>query len=137
MFLSTWEGLAKTISWRWAGPWGKSLQKHRALHGARYRWRTWVVQSVATVVDFASHLRHLFNPAKLGAIASFLVCFVIVMTPPQLLFRPFTTTGSPSATRQHDFELTTAELLERAATQMGAAIAEGASRFQVRPRPCG
>ena len=117
MFLSTWEGLAKTISWRWAGPWGKSLQKHRALHGARYRWRTWVVQSVATVVDFASHLRHLFNPAKLGAIASFLVCFVIVMTPPQLLFRPFTTTGSPSATRQHDFELTTAELLGRAATQ--------------------
>src|SRR6266581_2587456 len=117
MFLSTWEGLAKTISWRWAGPWGKSLQKHRALHGARYRWRTWVVQSVATVVDFASHLRHLFNPAKLGAIASFLVCFVIVMTPPQLLFRPFTTSGSPSAARQHDFELTTAELLERAATQ--------------------
>ncbi len=117
MFLSTWEGLAKTISWRWAGPWGKSLQKHRALHGARYRWRTWVVQSVATVVDFASHLRHLFNPANLGAIASFLVCFVIVMTPPQLLFRPFTTTGSPSAARQHDFELTTAKLLERAATQ--------------------
>src|SRR5260370_42519222 len=117
MFLSTWEGLAKTISWRWADPWGKSLQKHRALHGARYRWRTWVVQSVATVVDFASHLRHLFNPANLGAIASFLVCFVIVMTPPQLLFRPFTTTGSPSAARQHDFELTTAKMLKRAPSQ--------------------
>jgi len=35
----------------------------------------------------------------------------------ELLFRPFTTTGSPSAARQHDFELTTAVLLERAATQ--------------------
>ena len=97
MFLSTWEGLAKTISWRWAGPWGKSLQKHRALHGARYRWRTWVVQSVLTAPNFASHLRYIFNPAQLGAIGSLLICFVIVMTPPQLLFQLFATTGSSSA----------------------------------------
>ncbi len=116
MFLGVWEGLAKTMSWRWAGPWGKSSQKHRALRSlyeTRYRWWTWVVQSVAT----ASHLRHLLNPAKLGAIGSFLVCFVIVITPPQLLTRLFTTTGSPSAARQHDFDLTPGKPLERAATQ--------------------
>ena len=116
MFLGVWEGLAKTMSWRWAGPWGKSSQKHRALRSlyeTRYRWWTWVVQSVAT----ASHLRHLLNPAKLGAIGSFLVCFVIVITPPQLLTRLFTTTGSPSAARQNDFDLTPGKPLERAATQ--------------------
>ena len=38
------------------------------------------------------------------------------MTPPQLLFQLFATTGSSSAARQHDFELTTAKLFERAAT---------------------
>jgi len=116
MSLGVWERLAKMISWRRAGSWGKSSQKHRALrslYGTRYRWWTWVVQSVAT----ASHLRHLLNPAKLGAIGSFLVCFVIVITPPQPLTRLFTTTGSPSAARQHDFDLTPGELFERAATQ--------------------
>jgi len=87
-------------------------QLKRALAGGR----TWVVQSVATAPNFTSHLRHILNPAKLGAIGSLLICFVIVMTPPQLLFRLFATTGSSSAARQHDFELTTAKLFERAAT---------------------
>ncbi len=87
-------------------------QLKRALAGGR----TWVVQSVATAPNFTSHLRHILNPAKLGAIGSLLICFVIVMTPPQLLFRLFATTGSSSAARHHDFELTTAKLFERAAT---------------------
>ncbi len=119
MFLGAWNGLAKAISWRSAGSGEKSLQKHRslrALYEARFRWRTWVVQSAATAPNFASHLRHIFNSAKLGAIGSLLICFVIVMTPPQLLFRLFATTGSSSTARQHDFELTTAKLFERAVT---------------------
>jgi hypothetical protein len=115
--------MAKAISHRLASPWGKNPQKHRplrALNEARFRWRAWIVLSVATVGDLASYLRSLLHPAKLGAIGSLLVCFVIVMTPPQLLFRSSTTTGSPSAVRQRGFEVTTAELFERATRQTPA-----------------
>jgi hypothetical protein len=119
MFLGAWEGFAKTISWGWAGLWEKIPQNHRALYyEAHFRWRIWGVQSVATAANFACHLRHRFNPAKWGAIGSLLVCFAIVITPPQLLFRLFTTTGSPSAARQHDFDPTTGEPSELAATQI-------------------
>ena len=91
-----------------------------AWNEARFRWRARVVRSVATVGDLASYLRSLLHPARLGAIGSLLVCFVIAMTPPQLLFRSSTTTESPSAVRQHRFEVTTAELFEGATIQTPA-----------------
>ncbi len=118
MFLGAWNGLAKATSWR-LEKWEKFHRSiaRRAPNEARFRWWPYVVQSVVTAVDWASYLRCLLHPAKLGAIGSLLVCFVIVLTPPQVLFQPATTTGLSSAARQPSLQVTTTELFERAGTQ--------------------
>jgi len=70
MFRGAWNGLAKAINWRLAGSGEKSTQKHRslrALYEARFRWRTWVVQSVLTAPNFASHLRYIFESRSVGS----------------------------------------------------------------------
>src|SRR5437899_778701 len=92
--------------------WGKGSQKHRAFREFRVHLRAWAAQSAAAVAEFAAHLLHLFSPAKWGVIGSFLVCFAIVLTPPQFHLQPLTTTTtwSPSAPEQHDSEAATAEL---------------------------
>jgi len=118
MFLGAWNGLAKATSWRLEN-WEKFHRSvaRRAPNEAGFRWWPYVVQSVVTAVDWASYLRCLLHPAKLGAIGSLLVCFVIVLTPPQVLFQPATTTGLSSAARQPGLQVTTTELFERAGTQ--------------------
>ena len=101
----------------WAAiPWGKSSRKHRALYNACSRWRTRVAQSVRTATDLASRLRNVLHPAKLAMIGSFVVCFLIVLTPPPLRLRSSTPTETLSASRQPGVEVTTAELLQPATT---------------------
>jgi uncharacterized membrane protein len=67
-------------------PWGKSSRKRRhPLSDLRLNLRLRIRQSVVTMGYFVAHLKP--NPAKLGAIGSFVICFAIVMTPPQFWFQ--------------------------------------------------
>src|SRR5260370_24697445 len=54
------------------------------MHLERRRRRSWTAAAAAVGV----HLRHPSNPARLAVIAALLFCFVIVLTPPQLQFKP-------------------------------------------------
>jgi uncharacterized membrane protein len=65
-------------------PWGRSSQMY--LEG--FRWQSWMTKSAKTAATLAFQLRHPSNPARLAAVGSFLFCFGIVLTPPQVQFRP-------------------------------------------------
>ena len=60
--------------------WGKR-PRQAGLPETRFHWRGRVAHGVAAVVNFASPLRPLFDPVKLGIAASFILCFAIVVTP--------------------------------------------------------
>jgi hypothetical protein len=47
-------------------------------------------------------VRHLFNPAKLGTVAAFLVCFAIIMSPPHALVRVHAPAEPSAAQTRHE-----------------------------------
>ncbi len=89
-------------------PWGRRSR----MHLGRFPWRSWTAAAAA----FAFHLRHPSNPARLAVVGAFLFCFVIVLTPPHVQFKPSGLTGSLFAARRDASGPATTELLERAQT---------------------
>ncbi len=90
-------------------PWGKSLHAYRSLRKLHMRFRIRIVRRIVAAAGFAGGLRHLLNPARLGVIGSFLLCFVIVMSPPRFRFQPSATTGSSLPVGRNDFAANPAE----------------------------
>jgi len=90
-------------------PWGRRSRTHL---GGVCR-RNWTAAAAAVAV----HLRHPSNPARLAVVGAFLFCFLIVLTPPQVRFKPSGFIGSLTAAGKDDSgPVATAELLDRART---------------------
>jgi peptidoglycan hydrolase-like protein with peptidoglycan-binding domain len=85
--------------------WGKRAHKHCASIYRRTR-------SAQLAMAAGSHLRRLFTPAKLAMIGSFLLCFVIVMTPPRFLLQGSIMAGLASGGRERIVEMTNVKPLE-------------------------
>ncbi len=88
-------------------PWGRRPR----MHLERLRGRSWTAAAAAVAV----HLRHPSNPARLAVIAALLFCFVIVLTPPQVQFKPSGIAASLTAASGSGSA--TSELLDRARTR--------------------
>jgi uncharacterized membrane protein len=90
-------------------PWGRRSRMHLGRLGRR----SWA----AAIAALALHLRHPSNPARLAVIGAFLFCFVIVLTPPQVRFKPAGIAESLTAARKHGSRPAAAnEPLDRART---------------------
>src|SRR5260370_42685238 len=78
------------------------------MHLERLRRRSWTAAAAAVAV----HLRHPSNPARLAVIAALPFCFVIVLTRPQVQFKPSGIAAPPTVASGSGSA--TSELLDRA-----------------------
>jgi len=116
-----WDGYERFERAWTAIPWDKLSHAY----SAGFRSRVCVDQSVLVA---ASHVRRLFTPANLGMIGSFLLCFVVVMTPLRFHSKPPIVAGSPSMGREHNLETTNIKPFERETTRMAVLSHEGSER---------
>ncbi len=123
-----WDGYGRFERARTAIPRDKMLHAYFAGSTGFY----WRIRNTQSVTAAASHLRRLFAPVNLGIMGSFLFCFAILITPPQFYSKPAIVTGSPSAGRGHNVEITNTKSFERATKQM--AVLAASSNEGVRPR---
>jgi uncharacterized membrane protein len=90
--------------------WGKASAEHPAALERYPDPHSSVAKGVATAVDLVLYLRHLVQPAKLGAIGAFLVCLVIVISP-HSFFRTHVATEPSAPLNEPTANLATREAL--------------------------
>jgi uncharacterized membrane protein len=89
-------------------PWGRRAR----MRLGRFHRPSWTAAAAA----LALHLRHPSNPARLAVIGAFLFCFAIVLTPPQVQFKPAGIAESLMAARKDGSRPAAPEPLDRART---------------------